>query len=428
MSQILGAGGGGSITVPLPVNQGGTGLVTITDHAVMVGSGTGAVTPVGPGTNGQLLIGSTGADPAWAALTSAGSTISITGGAGTLDLDVGATVATSFSGDAGSAVPAANVLILTGNTNITTAAAGNSVSFSVSGTTDHAVQVGNAGGGLTSLGIGATNQVLLGNTGADPSWGQVDLTAAVTGTLPVGNGGSGATTFTDHGVLLGSGAGAFSVTAVGATGTVLKGNTGADPTYGAVDVTTDITGTLPVGNGGTGVADPTDHSLLVGSGAGAMTELGVATNGQLPIGSTGADPVLATITAGTNISVTNGAGSITVNSTAVEGIAWNEVTGTTQAAAVNNGYITNNAGLVTVTLPATASVGSVVRIMGLGAGGWKLAQNASQYVRWDESTVTTTGVGGSLDSTDDHDAVELLCTVTNNGWSVLSSKGNISVT
>ena len=94
---------------------------------------------------------------------------------------------------------------------------------------------------------------------------------------------------------------------------------------------------------------------------------------------------------------------------------------------MNTGYITNNAGLVTVTLPATAAVGQMVRIMGLGSGGWKLAQNASQYVTWDESSATTTGVGGYLQSTDDHDAVELICTVTNNGWGVLSSKGNITI-
>lgn len=57
----------------------------------------------------------------------------------------------------------------------------------------------------------------------------------------------------------------------------------------------------------------TAHSLIVGSGT-AITELGVATNGQLPIGSTGADPVLATLTGTANqITVTSGAGSITLS-------------------------------------------------------------------------------------------------------------------
>lgn len=59
------------------------------------------------------------------------------------------------------------------------------------------------------------------------------------------------------------------------------------------------------------------RGLLLGGGAGATpTAIAALTNGQLPIGSTGADPVPATITAGTNISVVNAAGSITINNTA----------------------------------------------------------------------------------------------------------------
>ena len=46
-------------------------------------------------------------------------------------------------------------------------------------------------------------------------------------------GGTGASTFTDHGVMLGSGAGALSVTSVGTDGQVFTGNTGADPTWQA---------------------------------------------------------------------------------------------------------------------------------------------------------------------------------------------------
>lgn len=58
-----------------------------------------------------------------------------------------------------------------------------------------------------------------------------------------------------------------------------------------------------------------NHSLVVGNGTSAFTNLGVATNGQLPIGSTGTDPVLATLTAGSGITITNGAGSITIAAT-----------------------------------------------------------------------------------------------------------------
>ena len=54
--------------------------------------------------------------------------------------------------------------------------------------------------------------------------------------------------------------------------------------------------------------------VVVGSGTGAVTSLGQATNGQLVVGSTGADPVLATLTGGANITVTNTAGAISIAS------------------------------------------------------------------------------------------------------------------
>lgn len=81
---------------------------------------------------------------------------------------------------------------------------------------------------------------------------------------------------------------------------------------GPVSLTSGISGTLPVANGGTGLATLTANSLFIGNGTSALTALGVATNGQIPIGRTGLSPVLATISAGTNVTVTNGSGSITI--------------------------------------------------------------------------------------------------------------------
>lgn len=73
---------------------------------------------------------------------------------------------------------------------------------------------------------------------------------------------------------------------------------------------------VPVADGGTGASTLTDHGILLGSGTDAITPLGAATDGQLPIGSTGADPVLATLTGTENqIAVTNGAGTITLSLT-----------------------------------------------------------------------------------------------------------------
>ena len=72
---------------------------------------------------------------------------------------------------------------------------------------------------------------------------------------------------------------------------------------------------VALGDAGFKLINFTNHALPVGNAAGGLTSLAAATNGQIPIGSIGANPVLATITAGANITVTNGAGSITIAST-----------------------------------------------------------------------------------------------------------------
>ena len=83
---------------------------------------------------------------------------------------------------------------------------------------------------------GTANQILLsaGTVGNEATYGQLPLgdSNAVAGTLAVANGGSGATTFTDHGLLVGSGTGAFTALAAGTSGQFLiSGGSGADPSY-----------------------------------------------------------------------------------------------------------------------------------------------------------------------------------------------------
>ncbi len=173
----------GITSLPVPVTQGGTGLATITDHGIMVGSGVGAVTPLGVATDGQIPIGSAGADPVLAAITP-GDGIDVTNAAGSI------TVSADLKANGGLVIEA----------------------------TELAVDLGASG---------------------------------ITGTLAVGDGGTGASTLTDHGVLLGS---------------------GTDP----------------------------------------ITALGAMTNGQLVIGSTGNDPVVASITDGEGIDTTAGAGTLTI--------------------------------------------------------------------------------------------------------------------
>lgn len=86
-------------------------------------------------------------------------------------------------------------------------------------------------------------------------------------------------------------------------------------TSSAVVLTSDVSGILPVANGGTNSSTTLNNSRIMVSAGGSIVEAAALTNGQLLIGSTGAAPVAATLTAGTGVSITNGAGTITINAT-----------------------------------------------------------------------------------------------------------------
>ena len=106
--------------------------------------------------------------------------------------------------------------------------------------------------------------------------------------------------------------------------------------------------------------------------------------------------------------------------------ATTEITGTSQQMLPNYTYIVNNANLVTLTLPVTCSQGAMITIVGKGAGLWKVAQNASQYIRYGSLT-STVGTGGYIAAVGQYDCLELVCTTANVGFTVRSSIGYLDV-
>jgi|GEM_PF-449824 len=62
------------------------------------------------------------------------------------------------------------------------------------------------------------------------------------------------------------------------------------------------------------------------------------------------------------------------------GVPWVSTIGSTQQAAPNTGYLANSTSQVAVTLPASPSAGDTVQVTGVGTGGWKVAQNAGQFI------------------------------------------------
>lgn len=143
--------------------------------------------------------------------------------------------------------------------------------------------------------------------------------------------------------------------------------------------------------------------LYFRSASGTLARLGIGTNGQALVVNQGL-PGWANPSA----------------------IAWQILTATTQAAVANSGYLVNTPTLSTITLPATATVGSILEIVGMGAGGWRLAQAAGQQVGFG-SLSNTAGAAGQLNSTHPRDAIRLVCITADTTWQVVSSVGNIDV-
>ena len=104
-------------------------------------------------------------------------------------------------------------------------------------------------------------------------------------------------------------------------------------------------------------------------------------------------------------------------------IKWNEITGAGPTQMVgDSGYIANAAVLVQLTLPAAADIGTYIAVVGKGTGLYQIQQNAGQQIHFGNLS-TTVGIGGSIDSTQRRDVIEMVCTTTNTEWTVLDSVG-----
>ncbi len=114
-----------------------------------------------------------------------------------------------------------------------------------------------------------------------------------------------------------------------------------------------LPGSLTVTTSAT-VSGLTANSFLYSGTAGLLTTTSAPTNGQVLIGSTGAAPVAATLTAGTGISITNSAGGISIaaNSSGNAGPVY--------ATTISNSTTTSQ--MVTSAIPTTTSGAQIASI------------------------------------------------------------------
>jgi len=138
-----------SISGTVPVNLGGTGVITLADGGLMIGNGTSPVEVVAPGTTAQILVGGGAATaPAW----------------GT-NLPTAITIGAAYIyRAAGTDVP-----VTDGGTGVSTL-------------TDGGLLVGAAASDIEALAVGLTSQILVGGgAGIILAWGTVNPRAVPTG-------------------------------------------------------------------------------------------------------------------------------------------------------------------------------------------------------------------------------------------------------
>jgi len=192
----------------------------------------------------------------------------------------------------------------------------------------------------------------------------------------------------------------------------IAGGTGITTISAGSTLTINLDTPVIVANGGTGRVSHTAFAVICGGTT-----------------STSAQQSIASVGTATQVLTSNGAAALpTFQDPAAVGFTWT-VTTVDAGIFVNNGYIADKVGLLTMTLPASGAIGDIIEITNINtAVGWRIAQNALQAIRFG-SSLTTTGTGGYLEATVLGDSVRLVCTVsgTSTRWLVLSSLGNITV-
>lgn len=297
------------------------------------------------------------------------------------------------------------------------------LSFALSNAAAHAIFCNTSG----STGAPSYNalSITAGNNMTGGGFLTASPTIGISAPVTVPNGGTGLTAVTAHYLIIGNGTSAVTLLAPSSTVgvPVVSAGTSADPAYGQLDVSSSsaVKNQLAVANGGTGLASITAHNVLVGAGTSNINPVALA-NGQPLLGVTSADPAggtlgqvyggtgkdtsgatdgqvligktsdhslnLATLTAGSNVTITNSAGGVTIASSAGVSFGGNGADGAISNPSAYTAPIQKNAttfsltGANTLTLTGTPTIINCSGTFTLGDGS-----NAS--------TITNTAGGGA---------------------------------
>jgi len=240
------------VTGILPVANGGSGWGAFQANTVLIGNGTGAIATTTEGTNGQVLA-LVGGVPTWQSTT----TLSTISGSLNVSSQVTGTLAAGNGGTGISSYTAGDITYASGPTTLARVAS-------------------------------STNGFVLALANGIPSWvasttlatisGTLNVASQVAGILSTPNGGTGWGAFQANSILIGNGTGAIATTTEGTNGQVLT-LVGGIPTWQSTTTLANISGTLGVTSGGTGLTTVTTGDTFYGSGTNVISKLAASTNG-----------------------------------------------------------------------------------------------------------------------------------------------------
>ena len=226
----------------------------------------------------------------------------------------------------------------------------------------------------------------LANTGVNnnPQWDQINLANGVTGSLAATNGGTGQTSYVVGDLLYADSTTSLTKLADVATGNALiSGGVGVAPSYGKIGLTTHVSGTLPIANGGSG---QTTAQAAMNAFAGAVT------SGQYLRGN-GTNVVMSAIQAADVPTLNQNTTGNAATATNVAGLVANTFTtyGNTATTTAKNSYYGLLLGNATSHLNVMADTGGNGGFYRESTGIWPFYYNVANNSSGIGSSNTTSG-------------------------------------